>query len=301
VSIRRLFALLLSLLFLFLGLYSWNQRTASLDDVASTVGLEVLYAVFTPLHEARVRINNFWNSYIALVDMREENTKLAARVKELESALLRHGENEAELKRLRELLSLPLNDDWRAVAATVLTGRMGPNAVLESVTINRGYLSGATPGAPLMTRQGLVGRILRSSAHSSTVLLLIDSGCRVAVLGQESRATGILAGRGAQYPLDVRFVDRTLGLKEGEMLITSGLDGVYPRGIPVARVISARQTEYSQFLQVRAVPLVHMQTLENVLLMEYTGALPLGERSFSEPQEIPNSPFFPPPQSSPAP
>ncbi|MGN0009680.1 MAG: rod shape-determining protein MreC [Desulfovibrionaceae bacterium] len=288
------------MLFLFLGLYSWNQRTRALDDVASEVGLEVLHMVFTPLHDARRRVEAWWRDYVHLVDVQRENVRLRERVEQLEADLLRRGEERAELKRLRELLALPLNDDWQAVAATVLTGRMGPNAVLESVTVNRGYLAGAVPGTPLLARRGLVGRILRASAHTATVLLLVDPGCRVAVRGQQSRATGILAGRGAQHALEVRFVDRTQGLTPGELLVTSGLDGAYPRGIPVARVLSAKATEYSQFMQVRAVPLVQMQNLEDVLLLEYKGILPPAERVFEEPAESPDSPLIQGPEPAPA-
>ena len=300
-NFRRLLSLLILTMFLFLGLYSWNQRTSALDDAASEVGLEVLYMVFTPLQEMQRSVEDLWRNYVDLVGVRQENKNLHARVEQLEAELLRQGENRAELSRLRDLLSIPLNDDWQPVADNVLTGRMGPNAVLESVTINRGYLSGAVPGTPLLTRRGLVGRILRSSAHTSTVLLLVDPGCRVAVRGQRSRATGILAGRGAQHALEVRFVDRTEGLHADELLVTSGLDGVYPRGIPVARVISAKATEYSQFMQVRAVPLVQTQNLEDVLLMEYKGALPPSERVFEEPSESPNSPLIQGPMPAPAP
>ena len=133
-----------------------------------------------------------------------------------------------------------------------------------------------------------------------TLLFFRGPGCRVAVRGQQSRATGILAGRGAQHALEVRFVDRTQGLTPGELLVTSGLDGAYPRGIPVARVLSAKATEYSQFMQVRAVPLVQMQNLEDVLLLEYKGILPPAERVFEEPAESPDSPLIQGPEPAPA-
>ena len=115
---------------------------------------------------------------------------------------------------------------------------MGPNAIQDSITINRGYTSGARPGTPIVTNMGLVGRVLRASPHAATVLLITDPGSRIAVFAQQSRSAGILSGQGLEQPLEVGFVERDAPVTAGEILITSGLDGKYPKGIPVATVDS---------------------------------------------------------------
>jgi rod shape-determining protein MreC len=154
---------------------------------------------------------------------------------------------------------------------------LGPNAILDSIVINRGYATGGRPGTPLATHLGLVGRVLKASAHSAIVLLLTDPGSRIAVLSQNERASGILAGMGPSEALEVLFVQRDVSLSPGELLFTSGMDGKFPKGIPVARVLSAAPSDYTQFLAVRAEPLVDLRHLEEVLLLEATGLTPIPE------------------------
>ena len=252
-------------------MYSWNQRTRTLDDFAANIGLELSGAVLKPMRYIQDVGTGFWERYFDLVGVREENERLQARVADLESRLLANGEDLAELKRLRALVQLPVDASWRPLGARVLAGRMGPNAVLDSITISRGYTTGGRPGTPLVTHLGLVGRVLRASAHTATALLLTDPGSRIAVFSQNSRALGILAGQGTGRNLEVNFVQRDANVKQGEVLITSGLDGKYPKGIPVARVLSVAPSDYTQFMAIYAEPLVDLQYLEEVLLLEPTG------------------------------
>ncbi len=279
------------LLILFLAIYTWNRRTQALDDLAANIGLEISSVILSPIRSLQEKCEHFWNRYFALVQVREENIKLKEKLEKLESQLLNAGEELAELKRLRELVQLPPDQRWQPLAARVLAGRMGPNAVLDSVTISRGYLTGAIPGTPLVTNKGLVGKVLRSSPHAATALLITDPSSRVAVLGQESRASGILRGKGKGADLEVDFVRRNASLKDGELLITSGLDNKFPKGLPVARVKEVTPSDYTQFMAISAQPLVALQQLEEVLLLEKTGIE-------AEPEEILEAPivFMGPPK-----
>lgn len=270
-TFRRILIAAGVLLIFFLAMYSWNRRTRALDDLAVNVGLEISAAVLKPMRSLQSMLGDFWDRYFSLVDVREENIRLKARVEELEATLLTASEDMAELKRLRELVQFPVDVRWRPLAARVLAGKLGPNGVLESITISRGYVNGARPGTPLVTSKGLVGRVLRSSPHASTALLVTDPGSRVAVFGQESRAPGILKGQGMGRDMEVDFVQRDASLKNGEILITSGLDDKYPKGLPVGRVTGVAPSDYTQFMAVSAAPLVNLQRLEEVLLLEKSG------------------------------
>lgn len=268
---RRMLIVAGILLIFFLAMYSWNRRNGALDEIAANVGLEISGAVLTPLRSIQDMLSNFWTRYFDLVDVRDENTRLQAKIDELEAALLATREDIAELKRLRALVQFPVDVRWRPLAARVLAGRIGPNAVMDSITISRGYVTGARPGTPLVTSKGLVGRVLRSSPHASTALLITDPGSRVAVFGQESRTSGILKGQGMYADLEVDFVQRDAKLKNGEILITSGLDNKYPKGLPVAVVKTVAPSDYTQFMAVSATPLVDLRHLEEVLLLEKSG------------------------------
>ncbi len=268
----RLFLLLAGvLLILFLGMYSWNQRTHVLDDLTTNLGLELTGGVLDPINALEQKSKDLWNRYFDLVNVRDENARLRHQVEELEARLLAQGEDMAELKRLRELVQLPVDASWRPLGARVLAGRMGPNAVLDSITINRGYSTGGRPGTPIVTHLGLVGRVLKASAHSSIALLLTDPSSRIAVFTQESRAPGILVGQGIHRKLELNFVQRAAKVSPGEILVTSGLDGKYPKGIPVARVLTVAPSDYTQFMAITAEPLVDLLHIEEVLLLEPTG------------------------------
>lgn len=282
-NMRRILIVAGVALVLFLAMYSWNRRTRALDDLAANIGLEISGTVLGPMRTVQDKFGKFWERYFELVDVRGENLRLKEEIKTLESRLLAQGEDLAELKRLRELVQLPIDVRWRPLAARVLAGRIGPNAVLESIIISRGYINGARPGVPLVTNNGLVGCVLRASAHASTALLITDPGSRVAVFGQDSRASGILKGHGMGKPLEVDFVQRDVSLKNGEILVTSGLDNKYPKGLPVARVSNVAPSDYTQFMAVSAEPLVDLQHLEEVLLLEKSGV----ELPPEEPDEPP--------------
>lgn len=252
-------------------MYTWNQRTSFLDSLSTHLGLEFTGAIIKPLVGLETFVTDFWEKYLDLVGVREENERLKADLIAIQSQLIEIGEDRAELQRLRALLDLPEDRAWRPIGARVLAGRMGPNSALETVILSRGYITGAAPGTPLVTNVGLVGRVLRASAHTATALLLTDPGSRIAVLSQKSRTSGILTGRGSRHPMEMRFVARNANVADGELLVTSGLDGVYPKGIAVARVVSVAPSDYSQFMSVMAVPLVDVEHLEEVLLLEPTG------------------------------
>lgn len=259
------------LLILFLSMYTWNKNTHVLDDFSTDVGLELTGGVITPIRYVQDKVTAVWKRYVYLVDVNEKNAQLEARVRDLEARLLAHKEDMAELARLRELLQLPIDESWTPVGARVLAGHLGPNSLLDSITINRGYATGARPGTPIVTHKGLIGRVLRASPHTATALLLTNPGSRIAIFTQESRTAGILTGEGTNKNLAVRYMQRDTKAKPGEILITSGLDGKYPKGIPVARVISVVPSNYTEFMTIYAEPLVDMQHIEEVMLLEPTG------------------------------
>ena len=271
---------------LFLGMYSWNHSTHVLDDLATDTGLEAAGLVLSPVRALENFVADLWASYIDLVDVREENKALKAKIDQLESELLAKSEKEAELKRLRVLLQLPVDRSWRSLGARVLAGQIGPNAVLDTITINRGYATGARPGTPLVTPKGLVGRVLRASAHSASVMLVTAVGSRVAIFTQQSRAMGIVRGNGSAKMLSVDFVPRDSGVEKNELIVTSGLDGAYPKGLPIARILTVEPSNYTEFLAITAEPLIDFRHLEEVLLLEQTHQAPLVEEQEISPQKF---------------
>ncbi len=264
---RRILVIPALVLFLFLSIYSWNQRTNVLDNLASNTGLESVGAVLKTVRFIEDSIASTWNKYINLVTVYEENVVLRQQVLDMQNELIRVAEDRAELKRLRELFMFEPPELWQPLGARILTGRIGGNAALDTVIISRGFLTGGVPGTPVSTPQGVVGRVLRAGPTTSMVLLLSDPGSRVAVISQEGRVQGVLAGTGPFKPLELLFVTHSTTLREGELLVTSGLDNAYPKGLPVAVVSRVQPSDVPLFQEVLATPLADFAIMEDVLLL----------------------------------
>lgn len=269
---RRLALIVACALVLFLGVYTWNQRTGHWDRLCASLGLEFSGGVMRGIRAVETSVVGFWEEYVDLREVKHRNEALERRVQKLEQELASSAEDMAELARLRRLLNLDYPMAWPAVASRVLAQRMGPNAALDTVMLSSGYLSGAAAGTPVTSWQGVVGRVLKAGPGTSVVLLLTDTGSRVSVLTSEGRVQGILAGGGPGHPLELRFVRQNAPVRVGEMLVTSGVDSVYPKGIPVARITAVSRggssRSGSSLLEIQAEPLADFLHLEEVFLLQ---------------------------------
>lgn len=265
---RRLTVALLVVLFLYLTLYTWNLRTGYLDKLSSTTGLSFIGFILKPADWVKDSAADLWYRYVYLVDVQKENAQLRSRIRSLNLELAQRREEGAELERLRQLLQFDAPPAWRVEGARVLSRRVGPYAVLETLVVDKGSRSGLVKDMPAVTDTGVVGRVFRLAPLSSQVLLVTDPNCRIAVLGQQSRTSGIVIGQGANKPLSVAYVPLNAPLHEGEILVTSGFAGMYPKGLPVARVKSIRRSDISLFQEVVAEPLVEPRALEEILLLD---------------------------------
>ena len=243
-----------------------------MDAVAETTGLEVVGYVLSPFIWIGDKCSTFWNRYIALINVAEENSELREqlRVTQLESAF--NAEDKAELARLRRLMRLEALYVRPGIGAKVIAKRFGPQSVLRTFTVNKGYLDGAVVGTPVVTEVGVVGKVLRSSPHAATVIMLTDPGFRLSVITREGRTPGIVTGTsGAEPRLEVTYVAQTAQVSPGDTLITSGMDDVFPKGIPVGIVTRVMPGNETLFQQVQAKPLVDIDYLEEVILLHKKG------------------------------
>ncbi len=267
-TLKRFLLLLVFGLFVYLGLYTWNERTGYLDSLAENTGLEFVGHVLSPVKAVDREISAIWHRYIELTNVREENDILQERLANTTAMVAAMQEQKQELFRLRGLMKFSPPEDWSPIGTRVVGTRVGPQAALNSLLLDKGFLTGATPGTPVVTQQGVVGRILRASPNFSTVVLLSDPSCRIAVISQETRFQGIIMGAGPGQPLEVHYVPPNVHVRIGEYLVTSGLDGVFPKGVPVAWVESARPSDTSPFQAIKAWPLVQIDQVEEMLLLQ---------------------------------
>jgi len=189
--------------------------------------------------------------------LEQQNEELRARLAELEEA---RQENE----RLRALVDFAEERKFAKLGAEVIRR---PVSIWEGViVIDRGSNDGVEPGMPVIAAQGLVGQIADVSAHSSSVRLVTDQLSGVAAIVQSSRTPGVVRGSiGGALSLD--FIDRTYLPVEGDVVITSGIGGVYPGGIVIGDVIAVDDRHGELYPRIRVASRVPIGSIEEVFVL----------------------------------
>lgn len=199
----------------------------------------------------------------------EENEKLSAENFLQRADILRIQSLEAENEALRRLLNSPSADATKRLVAEVID--VDSNPYLRRVVINRGSKSGVYEGMPVISGNGLVGQVYSLNYGFSRVLLISDPNCSVPVLCSRTNIRAITTGTGVHDELTVNNVPRSADIKVGDLLVTSGLGGVYPSGYPVAEVTSVGFSDAQPFANIKAKPIVDTDTMRYVLLYWYQG------------------------------
>jgi len=222
-----------SLLLLSLLLFSFGARTRQrLDPLTGLVleGMRPLQAVVSAGVDA---FGHVWRTYILLVGVQEENEVLRRRVLQLEQEEVRMAEVEQTDQRLNALLTFRATIEGEVQAARII-GR-DPLPWFGTVIINKGDADGVHKNMAVLSPFGVVGQTIATGAHSARVLLITDHNSGVDAVVQRSRARGIVEGA-----LDGRCVMKYLKRGEdaevGDRIVTSGLDGIFPKGIIVGTI-----------------------------------------------------------------
>ena len=212
------------------------------------------------------KIESFWLSYFYLVDVHKENLALKEEVAHLKKQNDQYYELEAANTRLRELVNFSHSIDYKVIAAQVM-GRE-PTRRFDSVIIDKGYKDNISKDMPVVTSSGVVGRIVAVSRNYSQVLLLIDKNSSIDALLQRTRDRGIIKGSGRNNPCSFNYLETTADVMIGDRIITSGLEGLFPKGISIAYVTDINPNiQGSLFKEIYVQPAVDFSKLEEVLVI----------------------------------
>jgi len=216
------------------------------------------------------------NHYVDLRGVRQENDALRLENMQLRAAVQALGEARAENGRLKQLLAYAEAAAGPEIPARVVG--VNPVAKLLSVRISSGERQGVYRGMSVVTPDGIVGQVIRTTGGYADVALVTDPQSRVGVRVQRSRARGTAAGSGSG-PLKLENMLRTEDVEDGDLIITSGTDGVYPPGLVVGRVANLEKKEHGMFQAADVLPAVDTTKLEEVLVVgsPYQEAAPMVE------------------------
>lgn len=170
---------------------------------------------------------------------------------------------------LRTLLAMGPALRVRSQAAEVLYEAADPYS--RKIFIDRGSAQGMRPGSPVINPQGVIGQVTHVYALTSEVTLLSDKDAAIPVLNARTRQRGAAFGGAAGAPMELRFTSANADVKPGDVLQTSGLDGVYPPGLPVATVLSVERRAESGFARILLAPTASADGVRHVLVLEPTG------------------------------
>ena len=230
-------------------------------DAFSVVVSPVQFAVYRlarPLFRVAGRLKSMTSLESDNEALRQEITALRSQI-----ALLREAQIENETLR-RQLNFKSAVPNMRLLSAEVIG--YDPSNLLQYLLIDRGTGDGIQRGMPVLAAEGLVGRISEASSSSSKVMLITDPSSSVTAFIQRSRATGIAQG----YPghqLLMRYIPQGDTVLPGDVVLTSGLGGNFPKKLVVGQVASAEQRDVGMFQEARVVPAVNLRDLEVVMVL----------------------------------
>lgn len=174
-----------------------------------------------------------------------------------------------ENTRLRALLELRPSVTVRSQVAEVLYD--APDPFSRKVIVDRGTTQGVALGSPVISEAGVLGQVTRVYPLSSEVTLLTDKDAAIPVLNVRSQARSAAYGSGGSFGLELRFMAGNADVLVGDVLVTSGIDGVYPAGIAVAKVLSVERKADSGFARILLTPAAAADGMRHVLLVEPVG------------------------------
>jgi len=205
-----------------------------------------------------------WNNYFFLVNLRQENTALNKRLGalEIENQLLR--EKATENKRLKALLSFKKKFSYKILPAEII-GR-DPSSWFKTIIIDKGASAGVSRGCGVIIPKGVVGRVIEVAHNSAKVLLLHDVNSSVDAVVQRTRARGIVEGHG-ETTCKLSYVLKSEDLKPGDEIISSGLNGIFPKGVRLGEVSRIDKGKTGFFQVVELLPFVDFSKLSEVLIV----------------------------------
>jgi rod shape-determining protein MreC len=240
-------------------------------QVNTSAGIPILQVVtfgsFSEVQRATMTtiegVRNLWSGYVALRKVEEENVSLKQEVAALQVRLQVERAEAQRTDHLRQLLELRERAQLDTVAAEVIAGAANPD--FRTVTIDKGSSEDLATDMAVISPAGVVGRVILPSRRASQVQLLIDRNAAAGALIERTRVQGVVMGIG-DGTLKMQYVPGTADVKTGDLVVTSGIDGIYPKGFVIGTVDRVDRG-LGAFHEIVVRPAVEFTRLEEVLVV----------------------------------
>ena len=208
-------------------------------------------------------IDTIWDDYINLRDVKTENDKLKKEIEILRSRSLQYQEALMANERLHRLLEFKESIPIKTLSAKVI-GK-DPTGWFKTILLDRGERDGIKRNMGVISAAGVVGQVIRTAPNFSQVLLIIDPSSAIATMVQRIRAEGIGEGRGNH--LYLKYITNLADVQVGDAVVTSGLEGIYPKGLLIGSVGRVEKKEASLFQDIEVTPAVDFSAIAEVLIV----------------------------------
>ena len=216
------------------------------------------------IYEFADTIQKTTSFYVDLLGIKRQNRMLTEYNATLLTEMATFSELKLENDRLREFLDLKKKTKMKVLAAeTIARDLISDHATIQ---INKGTRDGIKNGQAVITTFGVVGHVFRPSTLSSQVLLITDRYSVVDAIVQRTRARGIVEGK-SQTNCVLKYVEKLEDVAEGDLVVTSGLDNIFPKGFPVAKVSDVESKGRGYSVRVELTPIVDPRKIDTVLVI----------------------------------
>ena len=220
-------------------------------------------------------VRGAWQNYVNLRQISQENDALKQRLSQLEVALQRERALAGQTRVLQELLDLKRETPLATTPAVVIASGASPD--FRTMTLDKGSARGLTADMAVIAPAGIVGRVVLPTPRAAKVQLIIDRNAAVAGLVERTRAQGIVVGNGSDR-MRFEYVPGSAELKTGDRVVTSGIDGIYPKGFVIGQIESIKRSA-GEFSNVVIQPAVNLSALETVLVVTSATEVPKADRA----------------------
>lgn len=241
-----------------------DQRQHRLESVRAVLAV-LLYPVQVAVDFPGVAIRATAEKLASRRELRAANERLVADNLDLRFRMQRYQTLERENERLRALLDTSVMVGQKVLAGELLAVETTPSA--HEIIVNQGTRSGVFRGQPILDAEGIMGQIIHVNPFSSTAMLITDARHAISVAVNRSGVRAIAVGTGSPSQLDLNFVPNNADVAEGDLVVSSGMDGVFPAGYPVGEIAAIEFEPTAPFARIRLRPQADLAHAREVLFV----------------------------------